>query len=45
MDILYFPISFIITLLLVYGFKKLALAINFVDEPNARKILKNLKPY
>lgn len=40
----YYIISFLLTLLLVFSFKKLALKYNIVDKPNERKVHQKPKP-
>lgn len=45
MDILFFPLSFIITLILVPIFRKIAILLNITDKPSARKIHTKPKPY
>ncbi len=45
MNVLYFPLAFVITLLIVPIFRKLALMFNIVDNPNARKVHQTAKPY
>lgn len=45
MNILYFPLSFIVALLMVPIFRKLAFLLNIVDVPAARKIHSISKPY
>lgn len=45
MNFLFFPLSFVITLMIVPIFRKIAILLNVVDNPNERKMHTKAKPY